>query len=173
MVGGSADPGRGSCRTRADRLWCVVRAFRPWQHVLEPLAGYLKLAEQLWRPPTCRDLQFRSAHQEAASVRDVVMLARQSFGCGEVTWGEGGTKVLMSGWLALEIARPGMRWGIAALVPANGRGTNDGWYRRQQDGAAARELCERISAISGGDCAVRISMSGSDCRHADRRPEDR
>ncbi len=24
------------------------RAIRPWQHVLEPLSGYLELAEQLW-----------------------------------------------------------------------------------------------------------------------------
>jgi CDP-glucose 4,6-dehydratase len=27
-------------------------AIRPWQHVLEPLAGYLQLAEKLWHDPT-------------------------------------------------------------------------------------------------------------------------
>lgn len=28
-------------------------AVRPWQHVLEPLAGYLSLCEKLWREPRC------------------------------------------------------------------------------------------------------------------------
>lgn len=28
------------------------RATRPWQHVLEPLSGYLRIAEELWKNPT-------------------------------------------------------------------------------------------------------------------------
>ena len=42
---------------RADMVELVLRhpqAVRPWQHVLEPLAGYLRLAEVLWRRPRGR-----------------------------------------------------------------------------------------------------------------------
>lgn len=28
------------------------RSIRPWQHVLEPLGGYMLLAEKMWEAPT-------------------------------------------------------------------------------------------------------------------------
>ena len=39
-------------------------AIRPWQHVLDPLCGYLLLAERLWQdgPALCRALEFRPRH---------------------------------------------------------------------------------------------------------------
>ena len=135
----------------AVRAWSTGRplairrphAFRPWQHVLEPLSGYLRLAERLW---TQSDLagayNFGPPTDEAASVRDVVQLARQSYGSGEVTWGEGDEGPHEAGWLALETAKAlhvlgtAPRWSLQTAVQ---RTMN--WYRRQQEGAAARDLC--------------------------------
>ena len=90
------------------------QAFRPWQHVLEPLAGYLKLAERLWaKPDLAGAYNFGPPTHEAASVRDVVLLARQCYGSGEVTWGEGDEGPHEAGWLALEIAKAKQVLGVA------------------------------------------------------------
>jgi CDP-glucose 4,6-dehydratase len=135
----------------AVRAWSTGRplairrpqAFRPWQHVLEPLAGYLRLAERLWaKSDLAGAYNFGPPTDEAASVRDVVQLARQSYGSGEVTWGEGDEGPHEAGWLALETAKALHALGIAprwSLRPAVQRTMN--WYRRQQEGAAARDLC--------------------------------
>jgi CDP-glucose 4,6-dehydratase len=121
------------------------RAFRPWQHVLEPLAAYLKLAEQLWaKPDLAGAYNFGPPTHEAASVRDVVLLAKQSYGGGAVIWGEGDEGPHEAGWLALEIAKAQHvleitpRWSLQEAVHR----TMD-WYRRQREGSSARELCAR------------------------------
>jgi CDP-glucose 4,6-dehydratase len=118
-------------------------AFRPWQHVLEPLAGYLKLAERLWaKPELAGAYNFGPPTQEAASVRDVVLLAKQSYGRGEVSWGEGDEGPHEAGWLALETAKALHVLGIAPRwsLPTAVRQTMN-WYRRQQEGSKARDLC--------------------------------
>jgi CDP-glucose 4,6-dehydratase len=137
----------------AVRAWSVgqpltirrPRAFRPWQHVLEPLAAYLKLAEQLWaKPDLAGAYNFGPPTHEAASVRDVVLLAKQSYGGGAVIWGEGDEGPHEAGWLALEIAKAQHlleitpRWSLQEAVHR----TMD-WYRRQREGSSARELCAR------------------------------
>jgi CDP-glucose 4,6-dehydratase len=121
------------------------QAFRPWQHVLEPLAAYLKLAEQLWaKPDLAGAYNFGPPTHEAASVRDVVLLAKQSYGGGAVIWGEGDDGPHEAGWLALEIAKAQHvldvtpRWSLQQAVHR----TMD-WYRRQREGTPARELCAR------------------------------
>jgi CDP-glucose 4,6-dehydratase len=119
------------------------QAFRPWQHVLEPLAGYLRLAELLWaKPELAGAYNFGPPTHEAASVRDVVLLARQSYGSGEVVWGEGEEGPHEAGWLALEVAKARRVLGVEprwSLRNAVRRTMN--WYRRQQDGTPVRELC--------------------------------
>jgi CDP-glucose 4,6-dehydratase len=46
-------------------------AIRPWQHVLEPLSGYLLLAERLWDSPNqySQSWNFGPAQEDARSVR--------------------------------------------------------------------------------------------------------
>lgn len=119
-------------------------AIRPWQHVLEPLAGYLRLAEQLWAQPTLADAyNFGPETHEVASVREVIQLAQIAYGGGEVSWSARAEGPHEAGWLALEIAkarevlgiRP--RWPLAMAV----RCTME-WYRKQYEGADALRLCE-------------------------------
>ena len=135
----------------AVRAWLAGRpleirrpeAIRPWQHVLEPLAAHLVLAEKLWHAPTLAGAyNFGPATHEAATVRTVVQQAQGVFPHGEVVWGDGSEGPHEAGWLALEVAKARTalgvtpRWSLATSVQ---RSLN--WYRRQSDGADARSLC--------------------------------
>jgi CDP-glucose 4,6-dehydratase len=55
---------------------------RPWQHVLEPLSGYLMLAESLWKSPEkfSRGWNFGPAKKDARSVREVLNAFCQCWG---------------------------------------------------------------------------------------------
>jgi CDP-glucose 4,6-dehydratase len=119
-------------------------AIRPWQHVLDPLAGYLRLAQKLWDAPALADAyNFGPRTDEAASVGEVIALARDAYGTGEWTADadEGGPHE--AGRLALEVARARADLGVAArwnLAEAIERTMH--WYRRLHDGASALALCE-------------------------------
>jgi CDP-glucose 4,6-dehydratase len=119
-------------------------ARRPWQHVLEPLAGYLMLAETLWdRPALAGAYNFGPTTGEAATVRTVVDLARATYGGGEVRWGDGTEGPHEAGVLALDIAKARATLGFAPLwTTAQAVGRCLVWYRGQRDGAAAHTLCE-------------------------------
>jgi CDP-glucose 4,6-dehydratase len=119
-------------------------ATRPWQHVLEPLAGYLMLAETLWdHPALAGPYNFGPATGEAATVRAVVDLARAAYGKGEVRWGDGTEGPHEAGMLALDIAKAQSTLGFTPLwTTAEAVGRSLAWYRAQRDGAAADRLCE-------------------------------
>ena len=119
-------------------------AIRPWQHVLEPLAGYLFLAEKLWQQPTLAGAyNFGPQNSEAATVRNVVEIVRKAYGEGEVSFMEGNEGPYEAKWLALEVAKSNRvlgvrsRWGLEEAVKRT-----IGWYRAQQEGGNSRLLCE-------------------------------
>ena len=118
-------------------------ATRPWQHVLEPLAAYLRLAEHLWQDPSLAGAYNFGPHtHEAATVRQVIDLAQTAYGGGSVHWGDGTAGPHEARWLALETAKARTLLGISprwALDQAVHR-TLD-WYRRQAAGESARSLC--------------------------------
>ena len=121
------------------------QALRPWQHVLEPLAGYLLLAERLWAQPSLAgSYNFGPASNEAATVGEVVTLAAQAYGRGQWHTEETPSGPHEAGWLALEVARARTVLGVQArwtLQEAVRRTLH--WYRRQAQGAAALTLCQR------------------------------
>jgi CDP-glucose 4,6-dehydratase len=119
-------------------------ATRPWQHVLEPLCGYLRLAEALWlMPQLAGAYNFGPPTQEAATVRSVIEQAQQAWGGGKVLWGDGSEGPHEAGWLALEVAKArealGVqpRWGLEQAVERTLQ-----WYRGLAEGASAQALCE-------------------------------
>ena len=130
----------------ADRSLEIRRpdAIRPWQHVLEPVAAYIQLAEQLWhRPHLSGAYNFGPETHEAATVREVVEIARRAYGRGDVKWSDGSDGPHEAGWLSLEIAKARTELGVHPrwrLSTAVGR-TMD-WYRKQSEGETARRLCE-------------------------------
>lgn len=119
------------------------QAIRPWQHVLEPLAGYMQLADQLWHNPDLAGAyNFGPETGAAATVWEVITQASKNYGHGEVIWGDGNDGPHEAGWLALEIAKARTILGVVPQWPLSEtikRTMN--WYSRQQKGADARELC--------------------------------
>jgi len=119
------------------------QSIRPWQHVLEPLNGYLTLAHKLWsRPELAGAYNFGPNTHEAATVRAVIERARTAFGQGDIIYGDGNTGPHEAGWLALETAKAREILGITpqwSLDEAVRR--TIAWYRAQQQGADARCLC--------------------------------
>jgi CDP-glucose 4,6-dehydratase len=130
-------------------------AIRPWQHVLEPLCGYLRLAEVLWtRPQLAEAYNFGPPTTEAATVRQVIKEAQQAWGGGEVRWGSGCEGPHEAGWLALEVAKARQvlgvqpRWGLQQAVQRTLR-----WYRGLAEGSCAQALCQADLQAFLGDVA--------------------
>ena len=120
------------------------QSIRPWQHVLEPLAAYLRLAEQLWRDPDkAGAYNFGPDTAAAASVGEVVMLARQAYGRGDWLNVADPRAPHETRWLALEIAKARAALGVMPhwrLRETVQRTMH--WYRRFGEGADARALCD-------------------------------
>ena len=136
------------------------QAIRPWQHVLEPVDGYIKLAEQLWQQPAVAGAyNFGPQTHEAATVREVVQLAQGPYGMGQVSWGDGTEGPHETGWLALEVAKARTVLGVKprwSLVESVQRTVH--WYRQQHEGADARTLCESdISAYEAANESSGVS----------------
>ncbi len=127
-------------------------AIRPWQHVLEPLAGYLKLAEASWNDPQLADAyNFGPDTSGSASVRNVIELARATYGSGAVAFGDGNDGPHEAGLLTLEVTKSRTvlnvqsRWSLAESIKRTMQ-----WYLAQGNGADARMLCELdITAYEG------------------------
>jgi CDP-glucose 4,6-dehydratase len=113
-------------------------ATRPWQHVLEPVHGYLSLAEQLWYRPD----NFGPKSNEAASVKLVIELALKFFGRGEVDFAEQINGPHEAHLLSLETAKA---FNVLGLSPKWNLETSVNrtisWYRAQLEGADAQQLC--------------------------------
>ena len=119
-------------------------AIRPWQHVLDPLAGYLVLAEQLWKNAGLAGAyNFGPPSEEVFTVRDVIELARTAYGKGAVQYGDGTEGPHEAGWLALEVAKARQTLGFQSrLSLAESIQRTMTWYRSQYSGSDARKLCE-------------------------------
>lgn len=120
------------------------QAIRPWQHVLEPIAGYIEFAERLLEQPTLAGAyNFGPEMHEIATVREVVQLAQSAYGNGQVSWGDGTMGPHEAGWLALETFKARTALGVQPrwLLSESVHRTMS-WYRQQQQGVNALSLCE-------------------------------
>jgi CDP-glucose 4,6-dehydratase len=126
-------------------------AIRPWQHVLEPLSGYLVLAERLFMDSSLSGaFNFGPQTDEAATVQKVIELANQSYGCGSILWCDGAEGPHEAGLLSLEILKArevlgvAPRWDLKQSVERT-----MGWYQLQRSGVNAHLLCDAdIAAFS-------------------------
>lgn len=62
------------------------KAIRPWQHVLEPLSGYMLLAQKMWDEPTkyCDGWNFGPHAESIATVWDVATKVIENYESGEL-----------------------------------------------------------------------------------------
>lgn len=122
-------------------------AVRPWQHVLDPLAGYLLLAQKLWGDPTlATSFNFGPNAEGSASVREAVSLAQANWGTadarvifGDSNKGPKESEILrLSNVRAREILGHIPRWSLDAAMA---RTVN--WYKDESRGIPAAQLCAR------------------------------
>lgn len=137
----------------AIRAWSAGRtlelrnpdAVRPWQHVLEPLHGYLTLAERLWsEPELAASFNFGPDSADCVPVSAVIQHARASFGNAEVALRHEVDAPRESGRLTLDSSKARALLGVEPvwrLRTALDRTVC--WYVAQQRGENARSLCLR------------------------------
>lgn len=120
------------------------QAIRPWQHVLEPLVGYLRLVEGLWEQPTLAGAyNFGPNTHEAATVRYVAGLACGAYGSGAISYENNSELMHETSRLALETSKARHvlhiqpQWPLGLAVDRT-----MAWYRCFRDGNDARALCE-------------------------------
>ena len=119
-------------------------ATRPWQHVLEPLGGYLRLAEALalYPDPPCEPFNFGPSLDSNRSVRDLVNTILDHWP-GEWLDQSDPTAPHEANQLHLQIDkahhhlgwRP--RWDYTTTLSRT-----VGWYRAVLEGASPLECCQ-------------------------------
>ena len=62
------------------------KAIRPWQHVLEPLSGYMLLALRMWKEPIkyCEGWNFGPRAESISTVWDVATKVVENYGSGQL-----------------------------------------------------------------------------------------
>lgn len=126
-------------------------ATRPWQHVLAPISGCLRLAESLWHDAAYATAwNFGPTDGAVAPVGEVIARAAAAWG-GDARWEtDPGPHPHEAPLLALDSTRAvttlgyGSRWSLAESIVATLH-----WYRRQLAGADMRALTlEQIHAYA-------------------------
>jgi len=119
------------------------QAVRPWQHVLDPLAGYLVLAQKLWGDAGLAGAyNFGPPSQNAATVREVIELARTEHAEAKVRYDEEGKGPHEAQWLTLETAKTMHNLGFQPILSlADSVQLTMEWYRAQRNGEDSRQLC--------------------------------
>lgn len=137
------------------------RAVRPWQHVLEPLAGYLAMAEALWHHPhSLHALNFGPDHASAATVADVLTMSANSFGEGQIVLGDGSEGPHEAGYLMLDSTQATNSLGyrpLWSLQETVSRTMN--WYRQALNGASALTLCRADIAEYCAALSTRLDIA--------------
>jgi CDP-glucose 4,6-dehydratase len=119
------------------------RATRPWQHVLEPLSGYLVLAAKLLDQPadSSGSWNFGPGKDSVHTVLDVVERSIAHWGSGSVRVEAADSKMHEAGLLNLNCDKANSqlawypRWSFEHTLK-----NTIYWYRQQHDGVPAIEL---------------------------------
>lgn len=122
------------------------RAVRPWQHVLEPLAGYLLIAEALLREPLAfaDAWNFGPADEDTRPVGWVVSRLAQHWGDGAAWTNDQREHVHEAGVLRVDAAKARDRLGWRPRLPLDrALAWTAEWYRSVASGADAAALCLR------------------------------
>lgn len=81
------------------------KAVRPWEHVLEPLSGYMMLAQKMWENPTkyCEGWNFGPKEESVSTVWEIASEIVKNFGYGELNDSSDPNTVHEANFLMLDI----------------------------------------------------------------------
>ena len=120
------------------------QATRPWQHVLDPLAGYLTLAQRLWHDgeAVAEGWNFGPRDEDARPVQWIVEQLAQQWGAGARWQLDDGVHPHEANFLKLDIskARARLHWAPRWRLADALRHTV-AWHRAWRGGQDARTLC--------------------------------
>lgn len=118
-------------------------AIRPWQHVIEPLTGYLQLAQSISKnPPLSGPFNFGPNSHDAMSVEDVIKILQHDYVNGKVKFDVASSNFHESGLLTLDISKAKdllnfkPKWSISSAIAYTAK-----WYKSYYEGQNAYELC--------------------------------
>ncbi len=118
------------------------RSTRPWQHVLEPLSGYLTLAERLWEEPALAGgWNFGPRDEDAKPVSWIVERMAALWG-GDAAWvaeGDGGPHEAAALKLDISKAREQLGWEPRWSLPVT-LAKITAWHKAWTEGGDARQL---------------------------------
>jgi CDP-glucose 4,6-dehydratase len=132
------------------------KSTRPWQHVLEPLSGYVMLAERLWdeRARYAEAWNFGPLEEEAKTVEELVELAARAWGGGLKWTVDSGahphemrrlkldcSKAAAAGWRSLLRVEQAVEWTIEWYRA---------WHNKDDLKALSYEQIERYSRLIEG-----------------------
>jgi CDP-glucose 4,6-dehydratase len=119
------------------------RSIRPWQHVLEPLYGYIVLAQKLEKNPNfAKSYNFGPSPKDAASVEEVIALAQKAWGGGDVEFDLNSSKFKETGVLRLDTTLAQNELGVfPTWNTAQTIEKTINWYKNHILGANAMDLC--------------------------------
>ena len=122
-------------------------AVRPWQHVLEPLRGYMMLAKKMWEEPTqyCEGWNFGPQMDAVVPVWDVASMLVDVYGQGSLLDQTEPNAVHEANLLMLDITKAGKRLDWKPYMTTNEciRLTAD-WYMRYTTGDVYQLCVEEI-----------------------------
>ncbi len=132
-------------------------SIRPWQHVLEPLAGYLMVAESLWQNRAYAKAYNLGPHNDdCVSVGQLISLAQEKYKKGKTQYPtqqsapHEATVLTLNAELAAKEFNIKSRWRLQTTIAK----TMD-WYQRFDAGQKAIDLClEDIAAYENSNVAV-------------------
>jgi len=142
----------------------VIRApiaTRPWQHVLEPLSGYLVLAQSLYEEGEkfCGGWNFGPNDEDTKSVQWVVETMASKWGSSSTWTRSGGDDLHEASVLKLDITKAKSQlgwkpvWNIDKTL-----GKIIDWHKAWLGGADMRSLCEQQVADHQSDARILLAQ---------------
>ncbi|MDR1416136.1 MAG: CDP-glucose 4,6-dehydratase [Prevotellaceae bacterium] len=129
------------------------QSVRPWQHVLEPLSGYLTLGAKLWGNPAkyAEAWNFGPTMDSALPVWDVAQMLVEEYGQGELKDVSGKASLHEAKLLSLDIAKARYelgwtpKWNIRTAIAKTVE-----WYARYREEDVHRLCLKQIADYSDG-----------------------
>lgn len=120
-------------------------AVRPWQHVLDPLHGYIQIVAAHLAGRSVPSLNLGPPPQESMTVREIADVAARAWGSGAtVTVDASGQHPHEAGLLLLDSERAHIDLGWHPLISSrNAVERAVAWYRAVHDGQSPREAMDR------------------------------